>query len=307
MGGACIRDEKQATKAEEVKKNEAEPAAEFARHKNHSNFDSEANPSDGPRACMGEKVAESVQMGDAGKAKPTPQTTPAVTPVSIKEQTVPGYEAACGAMETRLKLPQCMIKELEAMVNEAHFKNSSFNMQILAQVFTRFGVSEAEFLQPDSLFQSFYADLDDDPSNSGGNVKFVLASSLPFCAGELEDKKTLLWSCLLPDENSFVQYTNAVDLLSMFVVLSTKTIPEMVLKSDPQADPNIVALIDCSDDLLQAYIAEMLPQSPREGPLMHRHEFDMWVNTLGAAKMFSSAYHRRSLLEFLAAHTPTPR
>ena len=59
---------------------------------------------------------------------------------------------------------------------------------------------------------------------------YILSTSLPFCKGDIFDKKSVLWRCLETTDKNYISYDELTGLIKMLIVIPTKVIPEMASK-----------------------------------------------------------------------------
>ena len=209
------------------------------------------------------------------------------------------YENLCSIIEGKLGLSKIQIKDFESVLEEVSYKKRAIDYQTLAEAFIRFEIPKEDFLSPESPFLAFYGGL---IGTLEEDKDYILSTSLPFCKGELFDKKSVLWRCLETTEKNYINYEELIELIKMLIIIPTKVIPEMAskLESDRQIlDKNLKLLIDSTEEEINDYARQYLPSVPRNVKLMHRHEFDAWLNHPELQNIFSPSQHRRSLLTYL--------
>lgn len=213
------------------------------------------------------------------------------------------YEGLCAAVEKKLGLHNIEITEFEAVLDEVSYKKKAIDVDILSDVFVRFGVERDEFLAREGPFLGFYGGL-------VGTVEedraFVLSTSLFFCKGKVSEKKNVLWRCLMTTEKDYISYKELLELTMMLIVVPTKIIPEVVRGTEKKTtNKTLQMLIDATEADLREYAKRYFPEVPREKGKMHRHEFDGWLARPEMGDVFSPKRHRKALVEFLNARKAT--
>jgi len=207
------------------------------------------------------------------------------------------YENLCCIVESKLGLSKIQIKDLESVLEEISYKKRAIDFQTLADVFLKFDVPKKEFLAEDNLFTVLYSGLIGTLEEDKG---YILSTSLPFCKGELFDKKSVLWRCLETVQKNFISYEELVDLIKMLIIIPTKVIPEMASKGNVGVmDRNLKLLINATEEEINDYAKQYLPEVPRNVKFIHRHEFDTWLASDRASRLFVSSHHRKALLTYL--------
>eukprot|EP00826_Nyctotherus_ovalis_P007405 TRINITY_DN11846_c0_g1_i10.p1 TRINITY_DN11846_c0_g1~~TRINITY_DN11846_c0_g1_i10.p1 ORF type:complete len:240 (+),score=70.02 TRINITY_DN11846_c0_g1_i10:93-812(+) len=207
------------------------------------------------------------------------------------------YENMCSITEAKLGLSKIQIKDLESVLEEVSYRKRAIDFQTLAEVFLRFEVPKEEFLSDNSPFTVLYSGLIGTLEEDKG---YILSTSLPFCKGELFDKKSVLWRCLETVQKNYISYEELVDLIKMLIIIPTKVIPEMASRADVGVmDKNIQLLIGTTEEEINDYAKQYLPPIPRNVKLIHRHEFDAWLKRPEISKLFVPSHHRRALLTYL--------
>ena len=157
--------------------------------------------------------------------------------------------------------------------------------------------SREEFLSKQSPFLLFYSGitgaLEDDKN-------YVLCVSLPFCKGNMNDKKSVLWRSLETINKNYINYAELIGTIKMIIVMTIRVIPEMVCHDESQiVDKNLQALLDSNEIDINEYADRYSPRPPRNGNMFHKHEFDEWFNEDKMENIFSSKHHRRSFITYL--------
>ena len=203
-------------------------------------------------------------------------------------------EKQCKDIEERLALEKIEIKDLENMIEELSYTKNSLNYNELSELFTKFGISKEEFLAEKSLFKTFYGRL---PGHIAEDKGYILSTSLPFCKGDIFDKKCVLWRCLETTEKDFINHNELIDLIKMLIVMQMKGIPAIAAKQEEKIiDKNMKLLVESTEEDINAYATQYFPLSPRSGTRMHRHEFDSWISRPIIQNIFTPEYHRREFI-----------
>eukprot|EP00826_Nyctotherus_ovalis_P001430 TRINITY_DN10223_c0_g1_i4.p1 TRINITY_DN10223_c0_g1~~TRINITY_DN10223_c0_g1_i4.p1 ORF type:complete len:261 (-),score=66.40 TRINITY_DN10223_c0_g1_i4:150-932(-) len=207
------------------------------------------------------------------------------------------YEIQCTEMEDKLHLKDVHIEDFEATLEVIAYKKGRIDYDGLAEVFERFYVKKEDFNAPQKPFLSLYngliGSLEEDKS-------YVLSITLPFCKGTLADKKHVLWRCLETTEKNYINYVELLGLIKMIATIAIKIIPEIVVRNDTgNKDTAIRKLLNASEDDLSDYTTRYFPKYSRGKTMMHKYEFDEWLEQTDARKIFSTSNHRQTFLAYL--------
>lgn len=207
------------------------------------------------------------------------------------------YEGLCSAVESKLGLYNIEITEFESVIDEVSYKKSAISINTLSDVFYRFGISREEFMAKENPFLVFYSGLIGTLEEDKG---YILSTSLPFCKGKIFDKKSVLWRCLMTTEKNYINYKELLGLINMLIVVSVKVIPEIAVETEEKnIDQSLQMLIDATEADLDGYSKHYYPSAPREGDMMHRHEFDTWMAKFETEGIFSPKHHRKAFITYL--------
>ena len=209
------------------------------------------------------------------------------------------FENQCKEAETKVVLPTLDIRKIVEEIDQVECEMKVFDMKGIINVYAKHGVPEADFNKKDGVFQTYFTVLE-----SAINVRQgFIAAMLPVCKGSFADKKDILWHEVLENDENQISYEQLIGMIHLVVILSAKTVPEIVrddkTKQGNEIDPDILKLINCDDEILVKYAIKYYPDKPKEGDIMHKHEYTTWMMKIDGAGLFSSEYHRKALLEFI--------
>ena len=206
-------------------------------------------------------------------------------------------EGLCSAVESKLGLYKIEATKLETVLDEVCYENKAIDFQVLSDVFVRFEIPRSEFLSKESPFTVFYGGL---VGNLEDDKCYVLCTSLPFCKGNLSEKKNILWRCLETTDKNNIYYNELIGVLKMLIVIPVKIIPEMIDYNDFQViDKDLKTLLDSTEEDIDDYSKKYFPEKPQNGTTMHKHEFDEWFLKPEIEDLFSSKQHRKSFITYL--------
>lgn len=222
----------------------------------------------------------------------------------------PYYEILCQNIEKRLIFSKLNIKELEAEIYSIEKSQGSFTSEDVIKVHERHGVTRKEFLRENGVCLDLLPDYRDCELCG----QYLLTTALPFCAGAIGDKKDILWHLLEPQKQG-VEQKVLKNVIRMVIVLSVKTIPEIVLRDvetrgDVVEDKDMVMLLESDDKTLKEYVKnyywEFLKQIQEEnrGPdssssFVSRYEYDLWMLKINEDKLLSSSGNREVFLDYI--------
>lgn len=226
---------------------------------------------------------------------------------------LPYYEVLCSEMEKRLIFPSLNIKELEAEVNAIKETQGRFTGKDIIQVYEKHGVPQKNFLAPGSIYQELLPDYNECDLGS----QYLLSTALPFCQGNLSDKKDILWKLLQPQKEG-VNRMVLKDIVRMIIVLCVKTIPEIALKDIEKRgniveDNDMILLIKSDDSSVKQYaensylkglkdIREGHGVQNEQSLFVTRYEYDFWLVKINGDKLLTSSGNRQAFLAYIKSN-----
>jgi len=223
---------------------------------------------------------------------------------------VPYYELLCSNIEKRFIFYNMNIKDLVAEVCRMEEAKQAFTGEDIIKIHERHGVTRKDFLRENDIYQDLFPDYNDCELCS----QYFLTTAIPFCIGAISDKKEIVWRLLDPQKKG-VEQKMLKDIVRMIIVLSVKTIPEMVLrdakiKGDVMEDNDMILFLKSDDKALKEYvnthywnhlkqIQEENKASNSSSGFVSQYEYYLWMLKINEDKLLSSSGNRQQFLDFL--------